>query len=70
MLPLDSFYAQLERIMSKGTDNSKMESLLSVIAENSSKGIYLDNDVLVGYLLPAIDTGLGKKHKIQRRMAV
>lgn len=70
VLPLDSFYAQLERIMSKGTDNSKMESLLSVIAENSSKGIYLDNGVLVGYLLPAIDTGLGKKHKIQRRMAV
>lgn len=57
-------------MLAKSNNTAKMESLLSVIAENSSKGIYLDNGVLVGYLLPAIDTGLGKKHKIQRRMAV
>lgn len=70
VLPLDGFYKQMESMLAKSNNTAKMESLLSVIAENSSKGIYLDNGVLVGYLLPAIDTGLGKKHKIQRRMAV
>lgn len=70
VLPLDGFYKQMEAMLAKSNNTAKMESLLSVIAENSSKGIYLDNGVLVGYLLPAIDTGLGKKHKIQRRMAV
>ena len=70
VLPLDGFYKQIEAMLAKSNNTAKMESLLSVIAENSSKGIYLDNGVLVGYLLPAIDTGLGKKHKIQRRMAV
>lgn len=69
VLPLDSFYTQMEKIMSRNADNSKMESLLSVIAENSSKGIYLDNGLLVGYLLPAIDAGLGKNHVLQRRLS-
>lgn len=70
VLPLDGFYKQMEAMLAKSNNTAKMESLLSVIAENSSKGIYLDNGILVGYLLPAIDNGLGKMHKIQRRMAV
>lgn len=61
ILPLDAFYTKLENILaSKLNSNSSIEKYLSVIAQNSQKGIYLDNGALVGYLLPSIDDGLGK----------
>ena len=37
-----------------------MERYLAIIADNSSKGIYLEDGTLVGHLLPAIDSGLAK----------
>ena len=37
-----------------------MERYLEIIADNSSKGIYLEDGTLVGHLLPAIDSGLAK----------
>lgn len=49
---------------------SGMEKYLAVIADNSSKGIYLEDGTLVGHLLPAIDNGLGKQQKITRRLAL
>ena len=39
---------------------SGMERYLAIIADNSSKGIYLEDGTLVGHLLPAIDSGLAK----------
>ena len=35
-----------------------MEKYLAIIAENSGKGIYLDDGTLVGRILPAVDAGL------------
>lgn len=40
------------------------------IADNSSKGIYLEDGTLVGHLLPAIDGELGKAQKLQRRLSL
>lgn len=37
-----------------------MERYLAIIADNSSKGIYLEDGTLVGHLLPSIDSGLAK----------
>ena len=37
-----------------------IEKYLMVIADNSSRGIYLEDGTLVGHLLPAIDAGLAK----------
>ncbi len=37
-----------------------MEQYLAIIADNSSKGIYLEDGTLVGKLLPSIDQGLGR----------
>ena len=70
VLPLDSFYRNLGSIISKQMNSAGMEKYLAIIAENSAKGIYLDNGALVGYLLPAIDSELGKKNKLHRRLAV
>ena len=39
-------------------DMSGMEKYLAIIAENSGKGIYLDDGTLVGRILPAVDAGL------------
>ena len=58
ILPLSEFYTKLERILTNRLDTSGMERYLSVIAANSSKGLYLDDGTLVGHLLPAIDGGL------------
>ncbi|MCF0261100.1 MAG: hypothetical protein HUJ54_14665 [Erysipelotrichaceae bacterium] len=70
VLPLDGFYKQLESMFARNTNTSKMENLLSIIAANSSKGIYLDNGVLVGYLLPEIDSGLGELQLLKARLKV
>lgn len=70
VLPLKAFYDHLENILVNRLDNTKMEKYLSVIAANSSKGIYLEDGTLVGHLLPAIDSQLGQAQKLNRRLAL
>lgn len=70
VLPLKGFYDQLETILASRLDTSAVEKYLAIIAENSGKGIYLDDGTLVGHLLPAIDGGLGKTQKLQRRLSL
>lgn len=70
ILPLSAFYKQLEAMLDSRLNMSSMEKYLAVIADNSSKGIYLEDGTLVGHLLPAIDEGLGKQQKLTRRLAL
>lgn len=70
ILPLDGFYRQLEAMLSKKLNTAGMEKYLAIIADNSSKGIYLEDGTLVGHLLPAIDGGLGQTQKLQRRLSL
>ena len=70
ILPLAGFYKQLEAMISSHLNTSAMEKYLAVIADNSSKGIYLEDGTLVGHLLPAIDGELGKTQKLQRRLSL
>ena len=70
ILPLVGFYKQLEAMISSHLNTSAMEKYLAVIADNSSKGIYLEDGTLVGHLLPAIDSELGKAQKLQRRLSL
>lgn len=70
ILPLAGFYKQLESMISSHLKTSAMEKYLAVIADNSSKGIYLEDGTLVGHLLPAIDGELGKTQKLQRRLSL
>nr|WP_269836767.1 phage tail tape measure protein [[Clostridium] innocuum] len=70
ILPLAGFYKQLEAMISSHLNTSAMEKYLAVIADNSSKGIYLEDGTLVGHLLPAIDGELGKSQKLQRRLSL
>jgi TP901 family phage tail tape measure protein len=70
ILPLAGFYKQLEAMISSHLNTSAMEKYLAVIADNSSKGIYLEDGTLVGHLLPAIDGELGKAQKLQRRLSL
>ena len=70
ILPLAGFYKQLETMISSHLNTSAMEKYLAVIADNSSKGIYLEDGTLVGHLLPAIDGELGKTQKLQRRLSL
>lgn len=58
LLPLNSFYEKLDSILTNRLNLSSLERYLSVIADNSSKGIYLEDGTLVGHLLPEIDHGL------------
>lgn len=70
ILPLAGFYKQLEAMISSHLNTSAMEKYMAVIADNSSKGIYLEDGTLVGHLLPAIDGELGKAQKLQRRLSL
>ena len=70
VLPLKGFYGQLEHILSSRMNTGKMEQYLAVIANNSSKGIYLEDGTLVGHLLPAIDSRLGQAQKLNRRLSL
>lgn len=70
ILPLKSFYDNLEDILTNRLDMSGMEKYLAVIAANSSKGIYLEDGTLVGHLLPAIDSKLGQAQKLNRRLSL
>lgn len=70
VLPLSSFYKQLENILVGRLNNDNVEKYLSIIAANSGKGIYLDDGTLVGRLLPAIDSGLGQSQKLNARLSL
>lgn len=70
VLPLKGFYDQLEHILSNRMNTGKMEQYLAVIANNSSKGIYLEDGTLVGHLLPTIDSRLGQAQKLNRRLSL
>lgn len=70
ILPLSGFYKQLEAMIDSKLNMAGMEKYLAIIADNSSKGIYLEDGTLVGHLLPAIDDGLGKQQKLTRRLAL
>lgn len=70
VLPLKGFYDQLEHILSSRMNMGKMEQYLAVIANNSSKGIYLEDGTLVGHLLPVIDSRLGQAQKLNRRLSL
>lgn len=70
ILPLAGFYKQLEAMISNHLNTSAMEKYLAIIADNSSKDIYLEDGTLVGHLLPAIDGELGKAQKLQRRLSL
>lgn len=70
VLPLKGFYDQLEHILSSRMNTGKMEQYLAVIANNSSKDIYLEDGTLVGHLLPAIDSRLGQAQKLNRRLSL
>lgn len=70
ILPLAGFYKQLEAMISSHLNTSAIEKYLAVIADNSSKGIYLEDGTLVGRLLPAIDSGLGKTQKMNARLSL
>lgn len=70
ILPFAGFYKQLEAMISSHLNTSAMEKYLAIIADNSSKGIYLEDGTLVGHLLPAIDGELGKAQKLQRRLSL
>lgn len=61
ILPLKGFYSHLDKLFhEKINGNDMIEKYLSIIAENSTHAIYLDDGTLVGRLLPSIDSGLGK----------
>lgn len=70
ILPLEGFYNRLEAMLDSKLNMGAMEKYLSVIAANSSKGIYLEDGTLVGHLLPAIDSQLGQAQKLNRRLAL
>lgn len=70
ILPLSGFYKQLETMIDSKLNMGSMEKYLAIIADNSSKGIYLEDGTLVGHLLPAIDAGLGEQQKLTRRLAL
>lgn len=60
ILPLKGFYDQLASMLDERLNMSGMERYLAIIADNSSKGIYLEDGTLVGHLLPSIDSGLAR----------
>ena len=60
ILPLKGFYDQLASMLDDRLNMASMERYLAIIADNSTKGIYLEDGTLVGHLLPAIDSGLAK----------
>ena len=69
ILPLKGFYSQLENILSTKMNTSAMEQYLAIIAENSGKGIYLDDGTLIGKLAPGLNQQLGiQKLKAERGM--
>ena len=60
ILPLKGFYDQLSAMLDERLNVAWIEKYLAIIADNSSRGIYLEDGTLVGHLLPAIDAGLAK----------
>ena len=70
ILPLKNFYNQLSAMLDAKLNMSGMEKYLAIIADNSSKGIYLEDGTLVGHLLPVIDGKLGQMQKLNRRLSL
>ncbi len=70
ILPLSGFYQQLEAMLTEKLNTSVMEKYLAIIADNSGKGIYLDDGTLIGKLLPVIDNGLGQRQKLNARLSI
>lgn len=70
ILPLSGFYKQLEAMLESKLNMSGMEKYLAIIADNSSKGIYLEDGTLVGHLVPSIDSKLGNTQKLKRRLSL
>ncbi len=60
ILPLKGFYDQLSTMLDEKLNVAWMEKYLMIIADNSSRGIYLEDGTLVGHLLPLVDSGLAK----------
>ena len=60
ILPLKGFYDQLSTMLDERLNVAWIEKYLAIIADNSSRGIYLEDGTLVGHILPAIDAGLAK----------
>ena len=60
ILPLKGFYDQLSAMLDEKLNVAWMEKYLMIIADNSSRGIYLEDGTLVGHLLPLVDSGLAK----------
>ena len=60
ILPLKGFYDQLSSMLDEKLNVAWIEKYLAVIADNSSRGIYLEDGTLVGHLRPAIDSGRAK----------
>ncbi|MCD7859501.1 MAG: hypothetical protein LUH51_04945 [Firmicutes bacterium] len=42
---------------------------MKTAVKKAGKGSYLEDGTLVGHLLPAIDSQLGKAHKLQGRLS-
>ncbi len=70
ILPLKNFYNQLSAMLDSKLNMRGMEKYLAIIADNSSKGIYLEDGTLVGHLLPTIDSKLGQMQKLNRRLSL
>lgn len=66
---MESFCNKIASAVKLSNDTSAIEKYLSVIANNSKKDIYLDDETLVGKILPKIDKGLGKTQSLQRRLS-
>lgn len=67
VLPLSSFYKNLEAMLDEKLDMRVMEHYLSIIADNSDRGIYLSDGTLIGKLLPKIDEGLQHRVNLNAR---
>ncbi len=67
ILPLSGFYKQLSAMLDNKINMSRMEKYLAIIANNSDKNIYLNDNVLVGKLSPAIDKKLGSFASLKAR---
>lgn len=67
VLPLSSFYKNLEAMLDEKLDMRAMEHYLSIIADNSDRGVYLSDGTLIGKLLPKIDEGLQHRVNLNAR---
>ena len=67
VLPLDSFYRELSRMLDKKLGSGRMEEYLAIIAANSKKDLYINKKVLVAELKADMNDGLGEQYQQDRR---